>query len=144
MLFAGLALAFAALAAPAVPRAASAAPPYAPAVQTPPNQDPVDEAKRFRSLPGYGTADSNGSMIAVTGIDLTGSSILYLVDTESKQLAVYQASGGTDSTQSIKLVGARRIDLDLQLYGFNDKSEFSFEDLERKFAENRRQMQKTK
>ena len=138
MLFAGLALAFAALAAPPVPRAASAAPPYAAAVQTTPNQDPVDEAKRFRSLPGYGTADSNGSMIAVTGIDLTGSSILYLIDTERRQLAIYQASGGTDSMQGIKLVGARKIDLDLQLEGYNDKSEYSYEELEKKFADNQR------
>jgi hypothetical protein len=85
-------------------------------------------------LPVMGNADSNGSMIAVTGIDLTGSSILDLVDTQNRQLAVYQAMGGSESTQAIKLVGARRIDLDLQLYGLNDKSEYSYEDLQRKFA----------
>ncbi len=77
-------------------------------------------------------------MIAVTGIDLTGSSILYLIDTERRQLAVYQASGGTDSMQGVKLVGARKIDLDLQLEGFNDKSQYSYEELEKKFADNQR------
>lgn len=91
-----------------------------------------------QTLPAIGNADSNGTMIAVTGIDLTGSSILYLVDTERRQLAVYQASGGTDSMQGLKLVGARKIDLDLQLEGFNDKSEYSFEELQKRFDENAR------
>jgi|RhiMethySRZTD1v2_1073278.scaffolds.fasta_scaffold339967_2 hypothetical protein len=86
-------------------------------------------------VPAFGTADSNGSMIAVTGIDLTGSSILYLIDTKSKHLAIYQATGGAESSQGVKLVGARRIDLDLQLDGFNDKSEYSVRELEQKFSE---------
>lgn len=89
-------------------------------------------------MPAIATSDSNGSMIAVTGIDLTGSSILYLVDTNAKQLAIYQASGGSDSMQGVKLVGARKIDLDLQLEGFNDKSQYSYEDLEKRFQDNLR------
>jgi hypothetical protein len=84
---------------------------------------------------GYGAADSNGRMIAVTGMDVTGSSILYLIDTESRHLSVYQAQGGTASTSSIKWVGGRNIDLDLQVDGFNDKSEFSYKELARRFAE---------
>ncbi len=81
-----------------------------------------------------GNADSNGQMIAVTGIDLTGSSILYLVDTQNKQLAIYQATGGTEATQGVKLVGARRIDLDMQLEGFNDRSQYPYEELEQRFS----------
>lgn len=90
------------------------------------------------SPPAIATADSNGSMIAVTGIDLSGASILFLIDTNARQLAVYQASGGSESMQGVKLVGARKIDLDLQLEGFNDKSQYSYEDLERRFQENAR------
>ena len=90
------------------------------------------------SFPAIGMADSNGQMIAVTGIDMTGASILYLVDTQNRQLAVYQANGGSDSMQSLKLVGARKIDLDLKLEGYNDKSQYTYEDLEKKFAENKR------
>lgn len=86
-----------------------------------------------RPLPAIATSDSNHQMIAVTGIDMTGSSVLYLVDTQNRQLAIYQASGGSESTQGVKLIGARRIDLDLKLYGFNDKSEYSFEELEQRF-----------
>jgi hypothetical protein len=84
---------------------------------------------------GGSASDSNNRMIAVTGMDLTGQSVLYLVDTISYQLAVYQASGGSASTQGIKFVGARNIELDFQLDGFNDKSKYSFKELEREFAD---------
>ena len=85
-----------------------------------------------------GTADSNGRMIAVTGVDVTGQSILYLIDTVGQQVCVYQASGGSSSTQGVKFVGARRIELDLLLDGFNDKTEsngkpLAFKDLQRIF-----------
>jgi hypothetical protein len=86
-------------------------------------------------VPAVGTSESNGTMIAVTGIHLTGSSILNLVDTKSKHLAINQANGGAASSQGVKLVGARRIDLDLQLDGFNDKSEYTVQELEQKFSE---------
>ena len=83
--------------------------------------------------PVLGMADSNNRMIAVTGIDVTGSSILYLVDTVNYHLAIYQANGGSASTQGVKLVGARRIDLDMQLDGLNDKSKYSYKDLRDQF-----------
>lgn len=95
---------------------------------TPPNPNPPP-------FPVMGNANSNNTMIAVTGIDLTGSAVLFLVDTVNRQMAVYQAMGGSASTQGLKLVAARRIDLDLQLYGLNDKSEYSFEDLQKRMAE---------
>jgi hypothetical protein len=86
-------------------------------------------------VPAFGTSDSNGTMIAVTGIDVTGSSILYLIDTKGRHIAVYQANGGTESTQGLKLVGARRIDLDLELEGYFDKSEYPYRELQKKFSE---------
>jgi hypothetical protein len=88
----------------------------------------------FPSIPAFGTSDSNGQMIAVTGIDVTGSSILYLIDTKGRHLAVYQANGGTESTQGLRLVGARRIDLDLELEGYFDKSEYRYRDLQKQFS----------
>lgn len=108
----------------------------APAVQ----DDPVSQVPRPVPMGAGGmSADSNNRMIAVTGVDITGQSVLYLVDTIDKQLAVYQASGGAQGTQSIRLVGARRIDLDLQLDGLNDKTTvdgrpLKYSDLERAFA----------
>jgi len=84
---------------------------------------------------GYGTSDSNGSMIAVTGVDVTGGSILYLIDTQSRHISVYSAQGGTSSTSNIRWIGGRNIDLDLQVDGFNDKSELSYKELSRRFSE---------
>src|SRR5262245_21270643 len=87
--------------------------------QTPPTSPPTQAPVIPLQVPPVATADSNSTMIAVTGMDITGSSILYLVDTERRQLAVYQATGGGASTASIRLVGARNIDLDLRLDGYN-------------------------
>jgi hypothetical protein len=109
---------------------------YAPAA--PPAQGQTTAPPPLPMVPAMGNANSNNSMIAVTGIDLTGSSVLYLIDTVNRQMAVYQAMGGSDATQAVKLIGARRIDLDLQLYGFNDKSQYRYEELQQKFAENKR------
>ena len=94
--------------------------------------------QQTRTLPltsAFGTADSNDRMIAVTGVDVTGASLLYLVDTEGKHLSVYQANGGTSSTMNLKWIGARNIALDLQVDGFNDKSEISYKELAQRFAE---------
>ena len=99
---------------------------------------PVDPTPNFQSqslpvTPGYGTSDSNGSMIAVTGVDVTGGSLLYLIDTEGRHISIYQATGGTKSTMNLKWVGARNIDLDLQVDGWNDESEYSYKKLSQAF-----------
>src|SRR5262245_46947898 len=100
---------------------------------TPPTQAPQPLRT---SASAYGTSDSNSRMIAVTGVDVTGGSILYLIDTEGRHLSVYSAQGGTSSTSNIKWIGGRNIDLDLQVDGYNDKSEISFKELAKRFAEN--------
>jgi hypothetical protein len=102
-----------------------------------PTQNGQSGTRSFPTVAGYGTADSNGSMIAVTGIDVTGGSILYVIDTERRSLSVYQATGGTSSTMNVKFVGARNIDLDLQVDGYNDKSEYTYRELEKRFTEHR-------
>ena len=85
--------------------------------------------------PGWGTTDSNDRMIAVTGIDVTGSSVLFVIDTIERQLAVYQANGGSESTMGVKFVAGRNIDLDLQVYGYNDKSRYSYRDMLEQFKD---------
>lgn len=99
----------------------------------PPPEWTTNTSSSIPYTPGYGTADSNGGMIAVTGVDVTGGSILYLIDTQSRHLSVYQATGGTKSTMNIKWVGARNIDLDLQVDGWNDESEYTFKQLSKAF-----------
>lgn len=83
--------------------------------------------------PAYGDSDANRDLIAVTGPDQTGGSVLWVIDTSSKQIAVYQASGGSDSQAGLRFIGARRIDLDLQVLGYNDRSKQGYEDLEKAF-----------
>ena len=83
--------------------------------------------------PAYGDSDANRDLIAVTGPDQTGGSVLWVIDSKSKQIAVYQASGGSDSQAGLRFIGARRIDLDLQVLGYNDRSKQAYEDLEEAF-----------
>ena len=59
-----------------------------------------------------------------------------MIDTKSRQLAVYEARGGSQSMRRLVLVGARRIDLDLKLEGFNDDSEFDYSSLRKMFDDN--------
>lgn len=73
---------------------------------------------------GQGAA-ANG-FVAVTGSYGVGTSVLYLIDTVGRQLAVYEARGGSAQQRRIVFVGARKIDLDLQLEGYNDHSEFPY------------------
>lgn len=77
------------------------------------------------SLGGAATADSNQRMIAVTGVDVTGSSVLYLIDTQTLRLCVYQATS-SGSNQGVRFVGARRIELDVELNGYNDRSQYTY------------------
>jgi|GEM_PF-1864679 len=100
-----------------------------------PQDPPNTEIEVNMPTHGLGNADSNHRMIAVTGIDITGNNVLYVIDTVNPHVAVYQANGGSQGTHSIKMVAARNIGLDLRLNGFNDQSEHSFEDLEARFLE---------
>lgn len=76
-----------------------------------------------------GQSASGNGFLAVTGSYGVGTSVLYLIDTQSRQLAVYEARGGGTDMRRIVLVGARKIDLDLQLEGYNDRSEYDYRKL---------------
>lgn len=98
-----------------------------------------EETQTLPPIAMAATADSNNRMIAVTGTDITGASILYVVDTVSYQLAVYQAVGGSESSQGVKLVGARRIDLDFKVDGYKDRSQFTYKKLREEFDKQERE-----
>ena len=74
---------------------------------------------------GSSAAAGNG-FLAVTGSYGVGTSVLYLIDAKNRQLAVYEARGGSPDMRRIVFVGARKIDLDLQIEGYNDRSEFEY------------------
>ncbi|MGE0144096.1 MAG: hypothetical protein AB7I19_08760 [Planctomycetota bacterium] len=104
-----------------------------------PTPPPVVNAPKTESAPlvygedGGSAAAANG-ILAVTGSYGVGTSVLYVIDTVNKQLAVYEARGGSDSMRRVTLVGARRIDLDLQIEGYNDESEYSYSALSERFG----------
>lgn len=80
-----------------------------------------------------GSAAAANGFLAVTGSYGVGTSVLYLVDTVNRQLAVYEARGGSMDQRRIVMVGARRIDLDLQLRSYNDRSEYEYDQLQQLF-----------
>jgi hypothetical protein len=106
-------------------------PPPPPPTGGPP--EPVEQPPVLVYGEDGGSAASANGILAVTGSYGVGTSVLYVIDTTSKQLAVYEARGGSRSMRRLTLVGARRIDLDLQLEGYNDESEFSYGELRRRF-----------
>ena len=76
-----------------------------------------------------GQASSANGFLAVTGSYGVGTSVLYVIDTVNRQLAVYEARGGGPDMRRIVLVGARKMDLDLMLEGYNDRSEYDYRKL---------------
>lgn len=107
--------------------------PITPAIP-PATEDPITEGGllTYPDQEGSNIAFANG-YLAVTGSYGVGTSVLYLIDTNTKQLAVYEARGGSPSMRRIILIAARRIDLDLQLESYNDGSEYDYPTLKRMF-----------
>ncbi|MBL8734002.1 MAG: hypothetical protein JNN13_16640 [Planctomycetes bacterium] len=104
----------------------------APAPITAPQETPEAAPPIVYSEEGGQSASGNG-FIAVTGSYGVGTSVLYLIDTQNRQLAVYEARGGSSEQRRVMLVGARRIDLDLQLHAYNDRSEYEYDELQELF-----------
>lgn len=105
----------------------------APRPITPADPDPSDNSPIVYTE-NSSTASSNNGFLAVTGSYGIGTQVLYVIDTENRQLAVYEARGGSTAQRRIVMVGARRIDLDLQLPGYNDRSEYEYGDLQKLFS----------
>jgi hypothetical protein len=66
-----------------------------------------------------GGGDASRDLIAVTGTYGSSASVLYVIDTRTRHLAVYK----TDNGRKLELVAARDIALDLKLELYNDQSE---------------------
>ena len=77
--------------------------------------------------------DSGKRYVAVTGPYQGGVSLLYVLDQKTQHLAVYEARGGAANSHRLMFVGARNIELDTQLDGFNDESEYTHQELEKEF-----------
>jgi hypothetical protein len=67
----------------------------------------------------HNNAGRTANMTAVTGEVLRDVSALYVMDHETKRVAVYHAIGGQD----LQFVGVRNARYDLELRAFRDRSE---------------------
>ncbi len=81
--------------------------------------------KSQNALARLSGTDGNRDMIAVTGEYGNGTSVLWVIDTKSKQLSAYRSLNGS----SIELVGARRIEHDLKLITYQDRTPDAFKPL---------------
>ncbi|MDP7062222.1 MAG: hypothetical protein QF489_04715 [Planctomycetota bacterium] len=79
------------------------------------------------------SADGGRRYVAVTGNYMEGVSLLYVLDQETQHLAVYEARGGASNSHRVQFVGARNIELDMQLDGYNDESDLTHQELEKEF-----------
>lgn len=60
--------------------------------------------------------------MAVTGTYGSGASVLYVIDTKTRHLAVYRATNGSH----LEFIAARDINYDLRLDEWNDRTESGY------------------
>ncbi len=75
---------------------------------------------------------ARGSLLMTSSIGAT-SSIAFILDPVTMNLAAYEATPGDNG--GLRLLGARKIEHDLELVKYRDLSEFSFFDLRDKKQE---------
>ena len=93
-------------------------------------------ASEPQSSPASGTQDSEGDagpFLMATAKATTGGALLFLLNTQSRVLNVYEADGGTRATRGLTFVASRKIERDLYVTGYNDRSEYSYQDLVERF-----------
>lgn len=64
-----------------------------------------------------------------TGTAAHGGALLFILNTRSRVLNVYEAEGGSRATRGLTFVASRKIERDPFVTGYNDKSEYSYQDL---------------
>jgi hypothetical protein len=64
-----------------------------------------------------------------------GGPLLFVLDTKSKVLSVYEAEGGTPATRGLTWIASRKIEFDSYTTMYNDKSETSYSALKQRFED---------
>jgi len=89
---------------------------------------------RAASIPQSMDQDGDaGTFLMETAKATTGGALLFVLNTRSRVLNVYEADGGTRATRGVTFVGSRKIERDLYVTGYNDRSEYSYQDLLERF-----------
>jgi hypothetical protein len=78
-------------------------------------------------------SNSNNRFVAVTCPVGSGESVLFLLDSETEQLAVYRFR----RDKGLEFLAGRKIDYDLRIAGYEDASKYSRDDMRRLFEKQR-------
>jgi hypothetical protein len=94
-------------------------------------QDPLAALKSRVTTTGPTASDSNSNnrFVAVTTPIGSGESVLFLLDSEKEQITIYQF----DRNKGLRFIAARKIDYDLKINGYEDRSRYTRNDLKQQF-----------
>ena len=94
-------------------------------------QDPLAGLRNriTTTAPTASDSNSNNRFVAVTTPIGSGESALFLIDSKKEQVAVYRFS----RNKGLAFLAARKIDYDLKIDGYEDKSEFTRAELKREY-----------
>jgi len=84
-----------------------------------------DDVVAAAQVDGAGPED----FLMATGTAAHGGALLFVLNTKTRTLNVYEAEGGSRATRGVTFVASRKIERDLYVTGYNDKSEYSYQDL---------------
>jgi hypothetical protein len=76
-------------------------------------------------------SDSNNRFVAVTSPVGSGESVLFLIDSKNEQLVVYRY----ERRKGLVFLAGRRIDYDLRITGYEDKSKFTRDEMKRLYEQ---------
>jgi hypothetical protein len=78
-------------------------------------------------------SNSNNRFVAVTCPIGSGESVLFLLDSESEQIATYRF----ERRKGLEFLAARKIDYDLKITGYQDISKYSRDEIRREYEKDR-------
>lgn len=78
-------------------------------------------------------SDAPGEYLVRTESSSTGTALVFVLNTRTQVLNVYEAEGGSRATRGLSFVASRKIARDVYVTGYNDRSEYSYQDLLKRF-----------
>jgi len=96
-------------------------------INPPPSTRPGTEGRTVSQ--SASDSDSNNRFVAVTCPVGSGESVLFLIDAKNDQLGVYRYLRG----KGLEFLAGRKIDIDMKIYGYRDRSEYTREKMKRMY-----------
>jgi hypothetical protein len=107
------------------PQASTANPPGPGITIVPPAPSPKPPGTGRTSAGAPSDSDSNNRFVAVTCPTNSGESVLFLIDSQTEQLAVYRYRWG----QGLEYLSGRKIEYDLKVSGYRDMSQYTYDEM---------------